>query len=55
MGGLVDPLIGGVFRAPDALKNAQQESDNVDKHNEDLGKPIAGQEQTASNPLGLNS
>ena len=55
VGGLIDPLVGGVFRAPDSLKNAVQQTENVDKHNEDLEKPIAGQEQTASNPLGLNS
>ncbi len=55
VGGLIDPLVGGVFRAPDSLKNAAQETENVDKHNEDLEKPIAGQEQTGSNPLGLNS
>lgn len=55
VGGLIDPLVGGVFRAPETLKNAAAESDKVDKHNEGLEKPIAGQEQTASNPLGLNS
>ena len=55
VGGLIDPLVGGVFRAPDSLKNASMETEKVDKHNEDLEKPIAGQEQTAGNPLGLNS
>lgn len=55
VGGLIDPLVGGVFRAPENLKNATEASDEVDKHNEDLEKPIAGQEQTGSNPLGLNS
>lgn len=55
VGGLIDPLVGGMFRAPETLKNATQESEKVDKHNEELEKPIAGQEQTGSNPLGLNS
>lgn len=55
VGGLIDPLVGGISRAPDTLKNAMQESEKVDQHNEDLEKPIAGQEQTGSNPLGLNS
>ena len=54
VGGLIDPLVGGVFRAPDSLKNAAQQTEKVDKHNEDLEKPVAGQEQTAGNPLGLN-
>lgn len=55
MGGLIDPLVGGLFRAPDSLKNAVQETEKVDRHNEELEKPIAGQEQTGGNPLGLNS
>lgn len=55
VGGLIDPLVGGMFRAPETLKNATQESEKVDKHNEELEKPIGGQEQTGSNPLGLNS
>lgn len=55
VGGLIDPLVGGVFRAPETLKNATQETEKVDAHNEELEKPIAGQEQTGSNPLGLNS
>ena len=55
MGGLIDPLVGGLFRAPDSLKNATMEEEKVDKHNEELEKPIAGQEQTGGNPLGLNS
>ncbi len=55
VGGLIDPLVGGVFRAPDGMKNAMMETEKVDKHNEDLEKPIAGQEQTGDNPLGLNS
>ncbi|CAD6582306.1 MAG: hypothetical protein ASARMPRED_000928 [Alectoria sarmentosa] len=55
VGGLIDPLVGGMFRAPETLKNATQESEKVDRHNEELEKPIAGQEQTGSNPLGLNS
>ena len=55
VGGLIDPLVGGVFRAPDSLKNASQQTEKVDKENEELAKPIAGQEQTADNPLGLNS
>lgn len=54
VGGLVDPLVGGVFRAPDAMKNAQRETEGVERHNEDLEKPVAGKEQTAGNPLGLN-
>ncbi|KAF6220087.1 hypothetical protein HO133_003218 [Letharia lupina] len=55
VGGLIDPLVGGLFRAPETLKNATQESEKVDQHNEELEKPIAGQEQTGGNPLGLNS
>lgn len=55
VGGLIDPLVGGLFRAPDSLKNATMEEEKVDKHNEELEKPIAGQEQTGGNPLGLNS
>ena len=55
VGGLIDPLVGGLFRAPDSLKNATQESEKVDRHNEELEKPIGGQEQTGGNPLGLNS
>ena len=55
LGGIIDPLVGGLFRAPDGLKTATQESEKVDRHNEEMGKPIAGQEQTGENPLGLNS
>lgn len=55
VGGIIDPLVGGVFRAPDTLKNATQQTEEVDKHNEELAKPIAGKEQTGDNPLGLNS
>ena len=51
----MDPLVGGIFRAPDAMKNAQGKTEEVERHNEELEKPIAGQEQTAANPLGLNS
>ncbi|CAF9938207.1 hypothetical protein IMSHALPRED_000722 [Imshaugia aleurites] len=54
VGGLIDPLVGGLFRAPDALKNAELQTEKVDRHNEEMEKPIAGKEQTGSNPLGLN-
>lgn len=55
VGGLIDPLVGGMFRAPETLKDATRESEEVERHNEELEKPIAGQEQTGGNPLGLNS
>lgn len=55
LGGVIDPLVGGVFRAPDAMSTAGQESEKVDRHNEEMEKPIAGKEQTGDNPLGLNS
>ena len=41
----------GVFRAPDSLKNTLQKTEELDEHSEDLGKPTAGQEQTADDPL----
>ena len=54
VGGLIDPLVGGLFRAPDAMQNAKGETEKVERHNEEMEKPIAGKEQTGANPLGLN-
>ena len=54
VGGLVEPIVGGLFKAPENFAHATDASKDVETHNDDLAKPIAGEEQTASNPLGLN-
>ena len=54
VGGIIDPIVGGVFRAPENFAKAVDANKEVDQHNEDLAKPIAGKEETAKNPLGLN-
>ncbi len=54
VGGLVEPLVGGLFKSPENFAKAADAEKDVDSHNEDLAKPIAGEEQTGSNPLGLH-
>ncbi|KAL6720647.1 hypothetical protein ACLMJK_002572 [Lecanora helva] len=54
VGGIVDPVVGGLFRSHENFARASDEGKSVDKHNEELKQPIAGEEQTAGNPLGLN-
>lgn len=63
MGGIVDPLVGGVMRSGEAFGDTvgvgygnkeggpakQQEAEG-----ERMKQPVGGQEQTADNPLGLN-
>lgn len=64
VGGIVDPLVGGVMKGGEAFGDQfglgfgnkeggpakQQEAEG-----ERLKQPTAGQEQTGENPLGLNS
>lgn len=46
--------MGGLFKSPENFAKASDATKEVDEHNEDLQRPIAGEEQTANNPLGLN-
>lgn len=54
VGGLVEPLVGGLFKAPENFAHATDAIDDVDRHNEEMERPIAGEEQTGANPLGLH-
>jgi len=49
VGGVVDSVVGGVMRAPDAMNNAKEQTK---KHEQDQ-EPIGGKDQNAENPLGL--
>ena len=64
VGGIVDPLLGGVMRGGEAFGDqmgfgfgnkeggpAKQQEAEAER----MKQPIAGEEQTADNPLGLNS
>lgn len=64
IGGIVDPIVGGIMRGGETFGDnmgvgygnkdggpaKQQEAEG-----EKLKQPTAGEEQTADNPLGLNS
>ena len=54
VGGVVEPLVGGLFRAPEAFGHAADSDAKQKKQDEEDHRPIAGEEQTADNPLGLN-
>lgn len=54
VGGLVEPLVGGLFKAPENFAHATDAIDDVDQHNEEMERPIGGEEQTGKNPLGLH-
>ena len=54
MGGLVEPLVGGVFRAPGAFGGAREMGKEVEEEEGELRRPVGGQEQTGENPLGLD-
>lgn len=61
VGGIVDPLVGGVMRSGAGFGDAVGVGHgNMDKRNEEkrqtreeLKEPIGGKEQNADNPLGL--
>ena len=58
IGGLVDPIVGGLMRSGAAFGDAAGVgAGNMDHkraaEEEERKKPIGGQEQTADNPLGL--
>ena len=58
VGGLVEPLVGGLMKSGGAFGDAAGVgSGNMDHKNaaeeEERRKPVGGQEQTAENPLGL--
>lgn len=63
VGGIVDPLVGGVMRSGEGFGDtigvgygnkeggpAKQQEAEAEK----MKQPVGGQEQTADNPLGLN-
>ena len=54
IGGIIDPVVGGLFRAPEAFGNAADSDAKQKKQDEEDHRPIAGEEQTGDNPLGLN-
>ena len=54
IGGVVEPVLGGLFRAPEAFGHAADSDAKAKKQDEEDHRPIAGEEQTADNPLGLN-
>jgi hypothetical protein len=58
VGGLVEPLVGGLMKSGSAFGDAAGVgAGNLDHKNaaeeEERRKPIGGQEQNADNPLGL--
>lgn len=58
VGGLVEPLVGGLLKSGDAYGQAAGVgAGNLDHKNaaeeEERRRPVGGQEQTADNPLGL--
>nr|ANM86419.1 hypothetical protein [Cladonia uncialis subsp. uncialis]AUW31150.1 hypothetical protein [Cladonia uncialis subsp. uncialis] len=54
VGGVIEPVVGGLFRAPEAFGHAADSDAKAKKQDEEDHRPIAGEEQTADNPLGLN-
>ncbi|KAK0510934.1 hypothetical protein JMJ35_006486 [Cladonia borealis] len=54
VGGIVEPVVGGLFRAPETFGHAADSDAKAKKQDEEDHRPIAGEEQTADNPLGLN-
>lgn len=50
----MEPLVGGLFKAPQTFGQASDMGKETDKYNEEMERPIAGEEMTGSNPLGLN-
>ncbi len=54
VGGLIEPVVGGLFRAPETFGHAADSDAKAKKQDEEDHRPIAGEEQTADNPLGLN-
>ena len=54
VGGIVEPVVGGLFRAPETFGYAADSDAKAKKQDEEDHRPIAGEEQTADNPLGLN-
>lgn len=58
VGGLIEPLVGGLVKSGSAFGDAAGVgAGNMDHKNaaeeEEMKKPVGGQEQTADNPLGL--
>ena len=54
VGGIVEPVVGGLFRSPETFGHAADSDAKAKKQDEEDHRPIAGEEQTADNPLGLN-
>ena len=54
VGGVIEPVVGGLFRAPEAFGNAADSDAKAKAQDEEDHRPIAGEEQTGDNPLGLN-
>ena len=54
VGGIIEPVVGGLFRAPQTFGHASDHAEKMEKENEEDHRPIAGEEMTADNPLGLN-
>ena len=54
VGGIVEPLVGGIFKAPQTFGHAADSDAKAKAQDEEDHRPIAGEEQTADNPLGLN-
>ena len=54
VGGIIEPVVGGLFRAPDTFGHAADSDAKAKKQDEEDHRPIAGEEQTGDNPLGLN-
>ena len=54
VGGIIEPVVGGLFRAPETFGHAADSDAKLKKQDEEDHRPIAGEEQTADNPLGLN-
>lgn len=63
VGGIVDPLVGGIMRTGEAFgeqagvgygNKEGGPAKQMDAEGERMKQPIAGEEQNAENPLGLN-
>lgn len=54
VGGIVEPVVGGLFKAPQTFGHASDHAAKQEAQQKEDERPIAGEEMTAENPLGLN-
>ena len=54
LGGIIEPVVGGLFKAPQTFGHASDHAAKQEAQDKEDHRPIAGEEMTADNPLGLN-